>query len=110
MLGATLVILSLIALAWYVAKVGTMFTLLFIGAVAYMTYKRLPLIAFTIVFTLLLAAYTALPWIAVNTAMPWHTPASGVWQRLTQAGRRVASSRRFPADLSSSRCPRPSRE
>jgi len=80
MLGATLVILSLIALAWYVAKVGTMFTLLFIGAVAYMTYKRLPLIAFTIVFTLLLAAYTALPWIAVNTAMPWHTPASGVWQ------------------------------
>jgi acyl-CoA dehydrogenase len=80
MLGATLVILFLIAAAWYVAKVGTVFTLIFIGTVAYMTYKRLPLIAFTIVFTLLLAVYTALPWIAAYTAVQWHTPASGVWQ------------------------------
>ena len=80
MLGATLVILSLIALAWYVAKVGTVFTLLFIGAVAYMTYKRLPFIVCTLVFTVLLAAYTALPWIGEYTSMPWHTPTSGVWQ------------------------------
>jgi acyl-CoA dehydrogenase len=68
MLGATLVILSLVAAAWYVAKVGTVFTLLFVGAVAFMTYKRLPLIAFTVVFTLLLAAYTFVP------------PAYGVWK------------------------------
>ena len=68
MLGATLVILILIALAWYVAKVGTVFTLVFIGAVVFMAYKRLPLIAFTLVFTVLLAAYTFVP------------PANGVWK------------------------------
>jgi hypothetical protein len=67
MLGASLVILSLIAAAAYVAKVGTGFTLLFIGAVVFMAYKRLPLIAFTVVFTLLLGAYTFVP------------PASGGW-------------------------------
>jgi len=68
MLGATLVILILIAAAWYVAKVGTVFTLVFIGAVAFMTYKRLPFIVFTLVFTVLLAAYTFVP------------PAYGVWK------------------------------
>ncbi|HEX5163036.1 MAG TPA: acyl-CoA dehydrogenase [Steroidobacteraceae bacterium] len=68
MLGATLVILALIAAAWYVAKVGTVFTLLFIGAVVFMAYKRLPLIAFTLVFTVLLAAYTFVP------------PANNVWK------------------------------
>jgi acyl-CoA dehydrogenase len=54
MLGAILVILFLIAGAAYVAQVGTGFTLLFIGAVIFMAYKRFPLIAFTTVFTLLL--------------------------------------------------------
>ena len=68
MLGATLVILVLIAVAWYVAKVGTVFTLVFIGAVVLMAYKRLPLIAFTLVFTVLLTAYTFVP------------PAYGVWK------------------------------
>src|SRR5688572_20122323 len=68
MLGATLVILVLIAAAWYVAKVGTVFTLVFIGAVVLMAYKRLPLIAFTLVFTVLLTAYTFVP------------PAYGVWK------------------------------
>jgi acyl-CoA dehydrogenase len=68
MLGATLVILSLIAAAAYVAKVGTGFTLLFVGAVLFMAYKRLPLIVFTLVFTVLLAAYTFVP------------PAYGVWK------------------------------
>ncbi|MEO8062691.1 MAG: acyl-CoA dehydrogenase [Pseudomonadota bacterium] len=63
MLGAILVILSLIAGAAYVAKVGTGFTLLFIGAIVFMAYKRLPLIAFTVVFTLLLAGYTWNPWV-----------------------------------------------
>jgi acyl-CoA dehydrogenase len=68
MLGATLVILSLIAAALYVAKIGTGFTLVFIGAVLFMAYKRLPLIVFTLVFTVLLAAYTFVP------------PAYGVWK------------------------------
>jgi acyl-CoA dehydrogenase len=68
MFGATLVILSLIALAWYVAKVGTVFTLVFVGAVLFMAYKRMPLIVFTLVFTVLLAAYTFVP------------PAYGVWK------------------------------
>ena len=40
MLGATLVILALIAAAWYVAKVGTVFTLLFIGGVGVILYFR----------------------------------------------------------------------
>ena len=68
MLGAIIVILVLIAGAIYVAKVGTIFTLAFIGAVVFMAYKRLPLIAFTLVFTILLAAYTFAP------------PAYGVWK------------------------------
>jgi acyl-CoA dehydrogenase len=68
MFGATLVILSLIALAWYVAKVGTVFTLVFVGAVLFMAYKRMPLIAFTVVFTVLLLGYTFVP------------PAYGVWK------------------------------
>ncbi len=71
MLGAILVILTLIAAAWYVAKVGTIFTLAFIAAVVFLAYKRLPLIAFTVVFTLLLAAYTFLP---------WYAPPSGIWK------------------------------
>src|SRR6186713_349610 len=68
MLGAILVILSLIAGAAYVAKIGTGFTLLFIGAVVLMAYKRLPLIAFTVVFTLLLAGYTYI------------APPAGIWK------------------------------
>jgi acyl-CoA dehydrogenase len=71
MLGATLVILSLIAAAAYVAKVGTVFTLLFIGAIVFLAYKRLPLIVFTIVFTALLAGYT------FNT---WDFQPAGVWK------------------------------
>jgi acyl-CoA dehydrogenase len=71
MLGAILVILTLIAAAWYVAKVGTIFTLAFIAAIVFLAYKRLPLIAFTVVFTLLLAAYTFLP---------LNAPPSGIWK------------------------------
>jgi len=68
MLGAILVILTLIAGAAYVAQVGTGFTLLFIGAIVFMAYKRLPLIAFTVVFTLLLAGYTYI------------APPAGIWK------------------------------
>jgi acyl-CoA dehydrogenase len=72
MFGALLVILTLIAAAAYVAKIGTGFTLVFIGAVVFMTYKRLPLIAFTLVFTVLLAAYTFIPPL-------YGVPGFGVW-------------------------------
>ncbi len=72
MLGAILVILTLIAAATYVAKVGTGFTLLFIGAIVFLAYKRLPLIVFTIVFTVLLAAYTIVP-------PRFGVPGFGVW-------------------------------
>jgi acyl-CoA dehydrogenase len=72
MLGGILVILTLIAAATYVAKIGTGFTLLFIGAVVFLAYKRLPLIAFTLVFTVLLAAYTFIPPV-------YGIPANGVW-------------------------------
>jgi acyl-CoA dehydrogenase len=72
MFGAILVILTLVAAAAYVAKIGTGFTLVFVGAVVFMAYKRLPLIAFTIVFTVLLAAYTIVPPI-------FGVPAFGVW-------------------------------
>jgi acyl-CoA dehydrogenase len=72
MLGATLVILSLIVAAAYVAKVGTGFTLVFIGAIVFMAYKRLPLIAFTLVFTVLLAAYTFVP-------PAYGVPQYGIW-------------------------------
>lgn len=72
MLGATLVILSLIVAAAYVAKVGTGFTLVFIGAIVFMAYKRLPLIAFTLVFTVLLAAYTFIP-------PAYGVPQYGIW-------------------------------
>ena len=68
MFGAVLVILFLIAAAAYVAQVGTGFTLVFIGAVVFMAYKRLPLIAFTVVFTLLLAGYTFI------------APPAGIWK------------------------------
>jgi acyl-CoA dehydrogenase len=60
MLGAVLVILALTGIAFYIATVGTAFTLMFVGAVLLMAYKRMPLIAFTIVFTLLLAGYAQL--------------------------------------------------
>jgi acyl-CoA dehydrogenase len=68
MLGAVLVILALTGVALYIATVGTAFTLLFVGAVLLMAYKRLPLIAFTIVFTLLLVGYAQL------------APPAGVWK------------------------------
>ncbi|HTP39621.1 MAG TPA: acyl-CoA dehydrogenase [Steroidobacteraceae bacterium] len=39
---------------------GAIITLLFVGAVLYLTYRRMPLLAFTLTFTVLLVAYTLL--------------------------------------------------
>ncbi len=71
MLGAIIVVLAIAGLAYYLAKVGTVFALLFVGFVLLLAYKRLPLLAFTVVFTVLLGAYT---WLAPPGAL------AGVWK------------------------------
>ena len=61
MLGAIVTALALVVAAAYaVTQVGGVITLLFIAAVLFLAYRRLSLLAFTITFTLLLAAYTLL--------------------------------------------------
>ncbi|MFZ4534459.1 MAG: hypothetical protein ACOYOJ_21960, partial [Alsobacter sp.] len=55
-----LVILALIAGAgWAVTQPGGVIALLFAAAVLYLAYKRLSLLAYTVTFLVLLAAYTA---------------------------------------------------
>src|SRR5678816_1731781 len=58
MLGAIVTIVLLAAAAYAVTQVGGVITLLFIAAVLFLAYKRLPLLTFTATFTILLAAYT----------------------------------------------------
>jgi acyl-CoA dehydrogenase len=53
-------LLLLLAAAWALAQVGGVITVLFIGALLYLAYRRLSLLAFTLTFTVLLAAYTIL--------------------------------------------------
>ncbi|HXA91733.1 MAG TPA: acyl-CoA dehydrogenase [Steroidobacteraceae bacterium] len=60
MLGAIVVVLAAAAAAYAVTQVGGVITLLFIGAVLFLAYRRLSLLAFSVTFTLLLAAYTVL--------------------------------------------------
>ncbi len=60
MLGALFVLLVVGGVAYAVTQVGGAITLLFIAAVLFLAYKRLPLITFTVTFTVLLAAYTIL--------------------------------------------------
>lgn len=56
-----LVILALIGVAaWAVTQPGGVIALLFVAAVLYLAYKRLSLLAYTVTFFVLLAAYTAL--------------------------------------------------
>jgi acyl-CoA dehydrogenase len=60
-MSGAIVILALIAAAAYaVTQVGGVITLLFIAAVLFLAYRRLSLLAFTVTFTALLVAYTAL--------------------------------------------------
>jgi hypothetical protein len=55
-----LVILALIAGAgWAVTQPGGVLALLFAAAVLYLAFKRLSLLAYTVTFLVLLAAYTA---------------------------------------------------
>jgi acyl-CoA dehydrogenase len=59
MLGALISLVLVLAAAYAVTQVGGVITLLFIAAVLFLAYRRLSLLAFTITFTVLLAAYTA---------------------------------------------------
>jgi acyl-CoA dehydrogenase len=68
MFGAIVAFLVIAGLAYYLAQVGTVFALLFVGFVVLLAYKRLPLLAFTVVFTLLLAGYTYI------------APPAGLWK------------------------------
>jgi acyl-CoA dehydrogenase len=58
MLGAIFILVLLAAAAYAVTQVGGVITLVFIAAVLYLAYKRLPLLTFTVTFTVLLAVYT----------------------------------------------------
>src|SRR5581483_10859635 len=60
MLGAILVIVLAVGIAYAVTQVGGIIMLLFVAAVLFLAYRRLSLLAFSVTFTLLLAAYTAL--------------------------------------------------
>jgi acyl-CoA dehydrogenase len=60
MVGAIVSLLLVVAVAYAVTQVGGVITLLFIAAVLFLAYRRLSLLAFTVTFTVLLAAYTVL--------------------------------------------------
>ena len=71
MLGAVLSLVIVLAAAYALTQIGGVITLLFVAAVLFLAYRRLSLLAFTVTFTALLAAYT---WLGASSA-----PA-GVWK------------------------------
>jgi acyl-CoA dehydrogenase len=73
MVGAIVSLLLVVAAAYAVTQIGGVITLLFIAAVLFLAYRRLSLLAFTVTFTVLLAAYTVLG----ATSAP-----AGVWKGL----------------------------
>lgn len=60
MFGAIVSLILLVAAAYAVTQVGGVITLLFIAAVLFLAYRRLSLLAFSVTFTVLFAAYTVL--------------------------------------------------
>src|SRR6202050_1486749 len=60
MLAAVLFLILLVAIAYALTQTGGLITLVFIAAVLFLAYRRLSLLAFTVTFTVLLAAYTIL--------------------------------------------------
>jgi acyl-CoA dehydrogenase len=58
MLLATLLLLAATAAVFAVTQMGALITLLFVVAVLVLAYKRLPLLVFSIVFTVLFAVYS----------------------------------------------------
>jgi acyl-CoA dehydrogenase len=71
MLGAVISLIVVVAAAYALTQIGGVITLLFVAAVLFLAYRRLSLLAFTVTFTALLAAYT---WLGASSA-----PA-GVWK------------------------------
>src|SRR5688572_21733034 len=60
MTGAVITVVLLVATAYALTQVGGVIALLFIGAVLFLAYKRLNLLAFTATFTVLLVGYSVL--------------------------------------------------
>ena len=60
MLGAVVSLIVVAAALYALTQVGGVITLLFVAAVLFLAYRRLSLLAFTVTFTALLAAYTVL--------------------------------------------------
>jgi acyl-CoA dehydrogenase len=60
MLGAVVSLVLIVAAAYAVTQIGGVITLLFIAAVLFLAYRRLSLLAFTVTFTVLFAAYLVL--------------------------------------------------
>jgi acyl-CoA dehydrogenase len=60
MLGAVILLVVIVAAAYAATQAGGVITLLLIAAVLFLAYRRLSLLAFSVTFTLLLAAYTVL--------------------------------------------------
>jgi acyl-CoA dehydrogenase len=58
MLGAVISLIVVLAAAYALTQIGGVITLLFVAAVLVLAYRRLSLLAFTVTFTALLAAYT----------------------------------------------------
>src|SRR5580698_912585 len=58
MLAAVLFLILLVAIAYALTQTGGLITLVFIAAVLFLAYRRLSLLAFTVTFTVLFAAYT----------------------------------------------------
>ena len=70
MLLATLLVLAVTAAVFAVTQIGALVTLLFVIAVLVLAYKRLPLLAFSIVFSILFVIYT------------WFGAPGGLWKGL----------------------------
>ena len=60
MLGAVISLVVILAAAYALTQIGGVITLLFVAALLFLAYRRLSLLAFTVTFTALLAAYTLL--------------------------------------------------
>jgi acyl-CoA dehydrogenase len=58
MVGAFILVVLAAAVAYAVSSVGGLITLALVGTVLFLTYRRLPLLAFTLTVTVLLALYT----------------------------------------------------
>src|SRR6201997_3366183 len=71
MLGAVISLIVVVAAAYALTQIGGVITLLFVAAVLFLAYRRLSLLAFTVTFTALLAAYT---WLGA------HGAPAGVWK------------------------------